>query len=98
MAGHEKSCGGPHLAPGPRVWHACFSVKTIFNSKRRPPVKGMFLGPKPKLAHFWLICLLDYITLIDKNFDPKTHPSCPLDLKNEKKTLFFSKDHNSWGQ
>ena len=57
----------------------------------------MFLGPKPKLAHFWLICLLDYITLIDKNFDPKTHPSCPLDLKNEKKP-FFSKDHNSWGQ
>ena len=59
--------------------------------KRLPPVKGMFLGPKPKLAHFWLICLLDYITLIDQNFDPKTHPSCPLDLKNEKKTLFFQK-------
>ena len=51
----------------------------------------MFLGPKPKLAHFWLICLLDYITLIDKNFDPKTHPSWPLDLKNEKKRIFFKR-------
>ena len=59
-----------------------------FRKKRLPPVKGIFLGPKPKLAHFWLICLLDYVTLIDKNFDPKTHPSWPLDLKNEKKNAF----------
>ena len=28
---------------------------------------------------------------MDKNFDPKTHPSWPLDLKNEKKTLFSQK-------